>query len=121
MSAPFSLAEFFPPLTIDLPEVICMAYRIAYDDGEGKYEILETKKSRIPELTAGALAACLLLTHLFWPSGEAALRDLFIPGEDAVTIRAAQALTDCLKQGGGMQEAAEVFCREILEGTCGEN
>ena len=83
----------------------------------GKYEIIPEQKSRIPALTAGALVVFLLLTHLFWPAGDAAIRDFLIPGEDAVTLRAAKTLVENLKEGTALGEAAEAFCREILTGA----
>ena len=95
-----------------------MAYRIEYDCGVGKYEVFPEQKSRIPALTAGALTVFLLLTHLFWPAGDALIQDFLIPGEDAVTIAAAQTLAENLKEGASLGEAAEIFCREIL--ACAE-
>ena len=94
-----------------------MAYRIEYDTGAGKYEIHPERKSLGPWLTAGWLALFLLLTHLFWPAGEAALRDFLIPGDDAVTVLAAKRLAENLKEGTTLVEAAEIFCRDILAGA----
>lgn len=92
-----------------------MSYRIAYDTGAGKYEIIPQRKSRLPVLTAAALTGFLLLTHLFWPAGDAALRDFLIPGEDDVTLRAVQTMARELRCGAPFSDTVENFCREIIE------
>ena len=98
-----------------------MGYRIQYDSGEGKYQILEETKSRLPALTAGVLAGFLLLTHLFWPKGDAAIRDFLIPGEDKVTIAAAESMAQELRDGASLSRALEVFCRQVMESVPDSN
>ena len=92
-----------------------MGYRIEYDSGEGKYQVLPERKSRVPAFTTAALAGFLLMTHLFWPAGEDAIRDFLIPGEDAVTIAAAECMAAELREGASLQDALESFCRQIIQ------
>lgn len=92
-----------------------MGYRIEYDHGECKFQVLKENRSRLPGLTAGALAAFLILTHLFWPAGDSAIQDFLIPGDDVVTRKAAQTMVQELREGASLTQAVEVFCREIID------
>ena len=92
-----------------------MGYRIEYDRGEGTYQVLPEGKSRVPAFTAAALAGFLLLTHLLWPAGDAAIREFLIPGEDSVTIEAVECMAAELREGASLQDALEEFCRRIIQ------
>ncbi len=89
-----------------------MSYRIEYHHGAGKYEIREERKVIPGILTTFALF--LALTFAFWPEGAAALRDMLIPGNDAVTVQAFQTLAQNLKSGTPIPDAVESFCQFVI-------
>ena len=91
-----------------------MGYIIEYDPVSTKYEVSKSHPHRFTLLLAGALLVFLLTTSLYWPSGWNTLRSVLIPGEDAVTIHAAQNLAQNLKTGVPFKQALEVFCGEII-------
>lgn len=89
-----------------------MSYRIEYDHRAGKYEIREERKVFPGILTAFAMF--LALTFAFWPEGAAALRDMLIPGNDAVTVQAFQTLAENLNSGISIPDAVEAFCHFVI-------
>lgn len=96
-----------------------MAYRIEYDSRNQKYEITSPKRTCFPGLLLGAVTAFFLLTASFWPEGWAALRDIMIPGDDAVTLQALECMSDNLRNGMELGDAITSFCREIMDGASG--
>lgn len=94
-----------------------MAYRIEYDSRGGKYEIKKDKPSRLPVLAAAAFLLFLLFTFQFWDAGAEVIRDLLIPGDREVTVRAWDHMTDDLRSGAGLQDAFAAFCAEVLDGA----
>lgn len=91
-----------------------MSYRIEYDTGAGKYEI--RREQSIFPMMLPLFTAAVFLTLCFWPEAAAHLRSYLIPGEDAATIQAFSAMTDDLRSGAGLWEAAEAFCRMVIHG-----
>lgn len=96
-----------------------MAYRIEYDSLNRKYEISSPNRSHFPVLLVGAVTAFFLLTASFWPEGWTTLRDILIPGDDAVTLQALESMSDNLRSGMELEEAITSFCREIMDGASG--
>lgn len=90
-----------------------MSYRIEYDSGAGKYEVIQNRCIFPGVILA---AAVLLLAISLWPEGRTAVFSWLIPGEDAVTAAAFSAMTDDLRCGAGILTALESFCRAVIHG-----
>ncbi len=93
-----------------------MGYRIEYNRGNGKYEVREDHPWRFLTILLIAFGFFMLLVMVFWPKGGAELRSMLIPGDDAVTVRAIQNMTDDLRSGASLQVALEAFCRFVIHG-----
>ena len=91
-----------------------MGYRIDYDRDTGHYEVLREYKWRLPILTFLCFGLFLFLISWFWPEGMAVLRDLAIPGDNAVTVQALQNMVERLRQGSTIHQAVEAFCEEVI-------
>lgn len=89
-----------------MPEVKSMGYKICY----GK-----ERKGRLRAMTAGWFCVFLLLVGLCWPRGREALTQLLLPGDGAVTVAAMEAFAQELRTGEKLRDAAESFCRTVLE------
>ena len=96
-----------------------MGYRIEYDRLGGRYEVVRHYPGRFPLLLAGAFALFVLFTMLCWPAGAELLRELSIPGDNAVTAGAFQMMTDDLRCGASFEGALTTFCREVYNGAKG--
>lgn len=94
-----------------------MAYRIEYDTKVGKYEIRQNPPTGFPVLLAAVLVLFLAVTFLFWEDGAAVLKDVLIPGDDAVTILALQTMTEELKSGVPVRDALAAFCSDVIHGA----
>lgn len=94
-----------------------MAYRIEYDTLNKKYEIVTPRSLPFPWMVAMAFVLFLFLTAAFWPEGWEVLRDVVIPGEDAVTLRALSGMSGNLRAGMDLGEAVRTFCEEVLDGA----
>lgn len=92
-----------------------MGYRIEYDSGKRQYEVRRVCPWRLPLMAAGAFAVFLLLTSLLWPEGIEAMKELLIPGDNTVTLRALEEMAEDLKAGASISDAVTVFCKEILQ------
>lgn len=92
-----------------------MGYRIEYDSGKRQYEVRRVQPWRLPLMIAGAFGVFLLLTCLLWPEGMEALRELVIPGDNAVTLRALEGMAEDLKAGASVSDAVAAFCKEIIQ------
>lgn len=96
-----------------------MGYRIEYDRGTGSYEVTKDTPWRFGVLTVISFGLFLLLSSWFWPEGIEFIRDLMIPGDDAVTIQAFQNLTQELRGGTDVRDAVTAFCHEVIRGEVG--
>ena len=94
-----------------------MGYRIEYDTDTKYYEITPESKPRQSILTGISFGIFLAATFLFWPEGAQFLQEVLIPGDNAVTLKAFEALAENFAAGMGLREAAEAFCTEILSGA----
>ena len=93
-----------------------MGYRIDYDNGTKHFEVVQDKPWRPWFLTAACFGLFLLLCEWFWPEGRQFVRDLLIPGDDAVTVQAFSNLTEEFRNGGEIKGIIIDFCREVLAG-----
>lgn len=93
-----------------------MGYRIDYDKGTARYEVSRNRPWRRFVLTAVCFVLFLVLTGWFWPEGSDLIRDILIPGNDAVTVHAFAKFTEELREGTSIRDAVTVFCREVLIG-----
>lgn len=94
-----------------------MSYRIEYDGRIDKYEVVQDTTSRFPVLLTAAFGLFLLLTLCFWQEGAEQLISFLIPGEDAVTVQAFYNMTNDLRSGAGVREAANTFCQSVIHGN----
>lgn len=115
----FRYKHFYLSEIIGFYEVVHMAYRIEYDSFNQKFEISSPVRSRFPGLLIGAVTAFFLITATFWPEGWSALRDIMIPGDDAVTLQALECMSDNLRSGMALEDAITSFCREVIDGASG--
>jgi hypothetical protein len=90
-----------------------MSYRIEYDSGAGKYEVVENQ-SLFPIFLVAAVV--FLLAISLWPEGRTTFFSWLIPGDDTVTVQAFSSMTDDLRCGAGLWEAVEGFCRAVIHG-----
>lgn len=102
---------------ISLTEVISMAYRIEYDSRGGKFEVRKNSVLRFPLMVSVCFLLFLLYTLRFSDAGARLLRDCMIPGDNKITIRAWNAMTDDLRSGAGFTAALTAFCAEVLDGA----
>lgn len=93
-----------------------MGYRIDYQPIT-KLRRCEKRRSRIAAMTGAFLIFFFLAVHFFWPEGQSVIRSCFLPGDPEVTAQAMEKMIAELKNGSGLQDAAEVFCVEILSGA----
>lgn len=93
-----------------------MNYRIEYDGGRGKKRAIRNPKVKKWAILA-VCAAIIVSGTIAWSKGRIFLRDLILPGDEAVTEHALQGLVDDLRDGHSMSDAMEVFCKEIIDGV----
>lgn len=93
-----------------------MGYRIEYDQGTERYEVMQDNPWRVWILTAICFGIFMMLSNWFWPEGSAFIRDILIPGDDAVTVQAFTNMTEELRSGTAVKEAVTAFCNEVLIG-----
>lgn len=89
-----------------------MGYRVEYETVP-KVRRMEQKRSGTAALTAMFFVVFLLVTSLLWPEGREVLREIFLPGDPAVTVAALETLADELQTGAQLGDALENFCQSI--------
>jgi len=94
-----------------------VGYRIEYDDPSGKYEVRKNPNWKLSGAVFWTVAAMVLGMMLFWPEGTETLRDLLIPGDNALTVQALREMTDILRGGGSLWDAVYAFCHCVLHGA----
>ena len=60
------------------------------------------------------LIICILSLGFLRIVKPALLRELLIPGEASVTLKAAETMVSQIKEGVPLQETVEAFCQEIM-------
>ncbi|MBQ7346103.1 MAG: hypothetical protein IJW45_08615 [Oscillospiraceae bacterium] len=89
-----------------------MGYRIEY----GKIAVKKQIRPKGAVRRIGAwVVVTLVLGHLLLPYIKQVFWDLIIPGENDVTIHALEVMAEELEGGATLAEAAECFCRELVE------
>lgn len=96
-----------------------MGYRIEYDKGTKSYEVRKDNPWRLAVLTVICFGLFLMLSSWFWPEGISFIRNIVIPGDDAVTVQALENLTLELRAGASMKDAVFTFCQEVIRGESG--
>ncbi len=91
-----------------------MGYIIAYDGYAKQFEVRQSHTLRFSLLLAAAFFVFVLLTANFWPQGYGMLRSILIPGDDDLTLQAVENMTQNLKAGASLMDAAEAFCVEVI-------
>lgn len=91
-----------------------MGYRIDYDKGTSNFEIRKETPWRFPVLVTVCFGLFILLSSFLWPEGMEFIREIAIPGDNAVTVRAFEQLTNDLRSGASMTDAVTAFCREVI-------
>ena len=92
-----------------------MGYRITYENGVIRKQMLRVRRLRWKRWGAGVAAAGLAVA-LMLPAGRLWIRDLLLPGDEEITAAALESMVSDLQAGEPMGEALETFCKEILAG-----
>ena len=92
-----------------------MGYRITYDNGVAKKEVIRAQRVNWKKWGVVAVSAVFAVT-LMVPQGRLWLRDLILPGDEDVTAAALEGIVSDLRSGEPLGEAVETFCKEILAG-----
>ena len=94
-----------------------MSYRIEYPGKTVRWNPGKIRWKRVS--CYGGLCFGLLVfgVSLFWKEGRSLLMEWLYPGDPVVTRHALIRLTGRLRAGEAFEEAALVFCREILGGA----
>ena len=93
-----------------------MNYKIEYGCGVVKQKNHTVLKLKLKPLLISAIILCAAALFI-WPNGRILVRDLLLPGDEAVTAAALTGLVHDLKDGQSIEAAVEVFCREIIAGA----
>lgn len=92
-----------------------MGYRITYDNGVAKKEVIRAQRVNWKKWGVVAASAAFAVT-LMVPQGRLWLRDLILPGDEDVTAAALEGIVTDLRSGEPLGEAVDTFCKEILAG-----
>lgn len=96
-----------------------MGYRVEYEPVP-RYKRTVKRSSRLGTLTILSFLLFMLLVNGLNLRGKEVLQKLFIPGDAAVTGQAFSSFVEDLQMGDPFSDAAEAFCRTILEGAFDE-
>lgn len=93
-----------------------VGYRIEYDSTGAKMRRIGlSKEKRRVILIVGVLIITVLI--MAFPAGRLWIRDLLLPGNEAVTAAALEDFAEDIRQGQSFGQAVEAFCREIIHGS----
>ena len=93
-----------------------MGYRVEYGPVK-KVRGMERRTSRRTAMTGICLLLFLLVISFMWPEGMASVRELLLPGDEAVTAAAMDKLSQDLQSGMGLYESLVEFGRVVLRGS----
>ena len=94
-----------------------MAYRIEYAQNP-KYQLPASFCwDRFGRLAMVFFLIFLLATACFWPAGRLMLQTMILPCDLDVTAAAVGSMLEDIRDGEGVNEAVEAFCKEILSGA----
>lgn len=88
-----------------------LGYRVEY----GTVQKHQHSSRRAVWMTALCFALFLVFVNVCWPQGREVLREILWPGEPAAAKQALETFIDELRWGNSFTEAAESFCREIIQ------
>lgn len=91
-----------------------MGYRIEYQP-INPVRHGHIRRTRVGILTGLCFLLFLFLVTSFWPQGRDLLRELLIPGDPDVTMMALETFAGELRRGVTFSNAAESFCRILME------
>ena len=92
-----------------------MGYRIVYEPEKAdRYPGTERRNQGLGKLLALGLV-CIFAAVLVFSGGWDDLKALLLPGDPECTARAAQTLSEELKQGEPLWDALSAFCVEIVD------
>lgn len=89
-------------------------YCIKYEGAE-RYPVSTRKKSDVRNAIGMILLMIAITISLVVPKAKKSLISFLIPGNDHVTVQAAEELAARLQSGENTTESLEVFCRRILD------
>lgn len=89
-------------------------YTIEYE-GTKRYPVSTRRKYGVFQFIGLLFISLITVAVLLFPQARQSLRSFLIPGDDQITINAADELIDRLHNGENTQEALVTFCRMILE------
>ena len=90
-----------------------MGYRIQY--AAASAEKYTTKRSVRTRKWVYFTVAIILITGIFF--ARKPLRSFLFPGDPEITDVAVEQMIEALEEGEGAYKAAQVFCREIINGA----
>ena len=93
-----------------------MGYQITYDRGYVCKRKIRISTKRIKWYAVGAIFVILVLIFAL-PTGRLWLRDLLLPGIEAVTVAALEDLVHNIQQGTPISDAMTQFCQQIIYGS----
>ena len=90
-----------------------MGYRITYENGTIRKKTVRKLRIHWKRWSVVTAGVALILAFVL-PGGRLAIRDLLLPGDEAVTAAALEGMIEDIQDGDSVGEALETFCREIL-------
>ena len=90
-----------------------MAYQMQYGDNQIKYSIPRTRKKIKIKTLCILVVVVIVIGLLFIPEA----RQLFIPGDAAVTKAAANEMITRIRDGEGVREAFAQFCLDVIQNS----
>lgn len=93
-----------------------MGYQIKYDRGIIRKRAIGISKKSFKIYAICTIFVVLVLTIAF-PDGRIWLRDLLLPGNEAVTVAALEDLVHNIRQGTPIADAMSGFCQQIIYGS----
>ena len=91
-----------------------MGYCIQYDKTTGAMEIQRTRRFQRKSILIFFILLAIVAAFLL-PKTRQVLKKVLLPGDETVTAQALEDLVTDLRQGSGVSQAVEAFCREIIE------
>lgn len=105
------------PVFIYLSGVMYMGYRIEYPGTPVRWNPGRLRWKRIFFYAGFCFGLLIVGVSVFWKEGREVLIQWFYPGDPVITRQALIHMAGRLRAGEAFEEAALVFCREILGGV----
>lgn len=91
-----------------------MSYRVEYPCNMMSKRRQKKTGLRLPLLISLFFILFLLVLNVYYPHGQQVMRQVFLAGGGEELICAVQNFTDSLAAGGGLSQAVQTFCRELV-------